>query len=489
MRIKLDSVSKFLNGIMILIFVSLITLGLFLGSTQSTDHLSALVYGILFFGAFFLLKPYIIGFAEKFGEVKCLVSLSVICFTVKLIWVLFIRVVPVSDYGVFFNYAQDLANDWDANNRYVALFPHIFGYSSFLSIFFKLLIPKFYIATGLNVVLSVISGILIFAIAKRLIDLRAAVTAYLFWILCPSQTMYNSLILSDLLYTTFILLFVYIVTEINAKDYKSGKKTIIKMALAGLFSGLLLRAINACRPIAAIFVIALFIWIFVLCTKHLKSKSFRNTWIPFICTLCAVYFLTGPLWNAYMTARIGEQPASVPGYNIYVGFNTKAKGMWNAEDRDLLTYYSEQEGATAQWAQEQMFEEAKDRIFSGDINFTKLFREKIKIFLGADNACVWYMNTYLEDTKSLAILCNAFYYMLLLQCVIGIAGVFNKYNKSTVSILILYVLGLTIAQMLVEVAPRYHYSILPFIILLGQTVLYGEKNPKYKFLITDEAKG
>ena len=32
----------------------------------------------------------------------------------------------------------------------------------------------------------------------------------------------------------------------------------------------------------------------------------------------------------------------------------------------------------------------------------------------------------------------------------------------------LYILGLTLAQMLVEVAGRYHYSMIPMLLLLGQ---------------------
>ena len=36
----------------------------------------------------------------------------------------------------------------------------------------------------------------------------------------------------------------------------------------------------------------------------------------------------------------------------------------------------------------------------------------------------------------------------------------------------LYVLGLTCAQMLVEVAGRYHYSLIPVLLLLGQAALF-----------------
>lgn len=45
----------------------------------------------------------------------------------------------------------------------------------------------------------------------------------------------------------------------------------------------------------------------------------------------------------------------------------------------------------------------------------------------------------------------------------------------------LYVIGLTCAQMLVEVAGRYHYSILPMLLMIGAGVAGGEvsnKSPK-----------
>ena len=54
----------------------------------------------------------------------------------------------------------------------------------------------------------------------------------------------------------------------------------------------------------------------------------------------------------------------------------------------------------------------------------------------------------------------------------------NK-NKSSLLIICLYVIGLTMAQMIVEVAPRYHYSAtIPMIFLaaFGIKHIYNKKN-------------
>ena len=49
-------------------------------------------------------------------------------------------------------------------------------------------------------------------------------------------------------------------------------------------------------------------------------------------------------------------------------------------------------------------------------------------------------------------------------------------HRSSVFILPLYVIGIICAQMLVEVAPRYHYSVIPFLIMIPQFYLFKKRN-------------
>ncbi|WP_205417743.1 hypothetical protein, partial [Escherichia coli] len=88
--------------------------------------------------------------------------------------------------------------------------------------------------------------------------------------------------------------------------------------------------------------------------------------------------------------RLGEEIASTPGYNFYVGFNTESSGTWNAADSELLLHYNDRPGWTANEVQKQMLEEAKKRIQSGSIDFPKLFFDKFIIFLGEDSQAVGY---------------------------------------------------------------------------------------------------
>ena len=191
--------------------------------------------------------------------------------------------------------------------------------------------------------------------------------------------------------------------------------------------------------------------------------------------MLTTYFLLGNLWQIYFTSRIGEAPASVPGYNIYVGFNEKAEGAWNQEDSDLLFSYSNQEGATADWAQKQMFNEAIERVTSENINFIGLFKNKLEFFLGKDSVCVAYCQDAVRGPDFMSMLCNTFYYLTILMSILGAYKLFATSHKSAVFILPLFVIGIVCAQMLVEVAPRYHYSVIPFLIIISQFYLFDKR--------------
>lgn len=481
----MEGICKLLKRSMLLLFAAIVIVSLYMGTRLGGSVFVAFVYGILLCCVCVKLMPQLVNCLAKVKEWKIFLILSVLCLMVKFSWIMIFRIEPAMDYATFYGYAEQLSQNWVANSRYVALFPHIFGYSSFLSIFIKIFGEGYYLAPILNVVLTLMSGMILYRIAKILINYQAAIFVYLLWILCPSQTIYNSLVLSEPLYTMLILAFILVLAEINRLNIMTTELNIWKKLGVGVAAGIILRAINCCRPIAAIFLVAIFIWIFVLRIKELREKQFREAWLPFLISLTFIYVMTGFLWDWYVTMRLGEEPASVPGYNIMVGFNADSLGTWNQEDSDLLYYYSDQEGSTAEWAQQQIFEDAKKRIFSGEIDFSYLMREKIKAFLGEDDACVSYHSAILTDVEDLSIICNSFYYAVLMLGLMGGIMLWKDSRRTVAILLPLYVIGLTLAQMLVEVAPRYHYSVLPIVMLLGQYALF-HGNKQYKIEKTSD---
>lgn len=391
--------------------------------------------------------------------------LSILCLAVKLFWVLTRRVPIAGDYEVFWGYANMFAEaqgPLEYGGGYMALFPHIFGYSTFLSAFLRVFGAKELLAPILNVLLSVCSGTILFQLCRRWSGLKGAVWVYLLWAFFPSQTMYNSLVLSEPLYTTLILLLLLALTEAETLQEDLVKKWWAG-PLIGAGLGLLLRWINGIRPVSAILLIALVIWLILL-----KETPKWRLWLPLLAVLLAVYSATGSLWNGWIARTIGMEPATTPGYNILVGFNETSEGTWNQEDSDLLYWYFGQPGATAQWAQEQMLGEAKARITSGEIDFPLLFLRKLGHFLAQDSACVGYETAILGTPQRWTVLCNSYYGAALLAAIGGVLVLWRREETGVTLIVPLFFLGLTMAHMLVEVAGRYHYSLIPMLLLMAQ---------------------
>lgn len=471
MEVRLNTASQLLKRLMLAILLLLVLDVLYLVVSRGAAYRQALLLGAAGAAAALLLLPSVSAALARLGPLRMWLMLSALCLAVKAAWVLLVRVPVSGDYAVFWGYANSLAGQEVIDGgRYMALFPHIFGYASVLSWLLRLFGQAPMLAQWLNVALSVCAGSLLFQLGRRWFGLPAGLGAYLFWILCPSQTMYNSLVLSEPLYTVMLLAFLLAVTELAGRAGRLHRPAITG-AVCGLGCALLLRWLNGVRPIAAVLVIAAFLWVLLLNADLLAERGWRRLWLPFLVVMAAAYLLTGPLWNGYIASRIGEEPAGVPGYSVLVGFNADSGGRWNQEDSDRLSDYSNQPGATASQAQERALEDALERIGSGEIDFPALFQDKLRTFLGSDDACVGYSAAALGHMRRYTLLCNSFYYGCLLLALAGAARLWRRSAGTAALLAPLYVLGLTSAQMLVEVAGRYHYSLLPMLILLAQAAL------------------
>lgn len=463
MKIWARRLSGFSQNLMLALFLLLCGLGLLSGAFRDAFHRKAFFLALVGLVLAWVFLPRLTGLLARLSVTRCCVLLVCLCFLVKLSWVLLVQVPIAGDYAVFWGYANSLAAQPVIDSgRYIALFPHIFGYAEFLSAFLALFGSSPWVPVLLNAALSVCAGYLIFLLCLDWFGQQAACGALLFWTFCPSQTMYNSLVLSEPLYTTLMLAFLLLVSRLTACT------KYVRMAAAGLLAGVLLRLIQATRPIGVIWAIAVVLWLLFLALPRWQKGEGRVLCFVFLPVMLAVYVLTGPLWQAHLAARIGEQPSMVPGYSLLVGFNEESAGCWNQENSDRLYQYSGQPGATAQWTQEQMKEDALERITAGDIQFPSLMYAKLRGLLGSDDSCVGYLSSVLRHTQFFRLICNGYYYLLVLLALAGAVRLWRNKSGAVCLLVPLYSEGLILAQMLVEVAGRYHYSLIPMLILLGQ---------------------
>ena len=237
----------------------------------NNDNYVTLILGFLlmcFVGTYILNKASL--YLEKLSEKKCIIFLVTFCFIIKLTWVLLHRIEPLVDYATFFYTAESLSESFVIDKRYVALFPHIFGYSWFLSFFIKIFGSSYMLPPIINVVLTTISMLLIYFICKKIIGSREAIIACILWILIPSQTIYNMFALSEPLYCTILLIIWIVMILIYEKIKNLDTK---KMLLYTILLAILLVLMNMARPIAAIPIIALIIWLLIIDTGHMANRK------------------------------------------------------------------------------------------------------------------------------------------------------------------------------------------------------------------------
>ena len=70
-------------------------------------------------------------------------------------------------------------------------------------------------------------------------------------------------------------------------------------------------------------------------------------------------------------------------------------------------------------------------------------------------------------------ICNVFYYGVFLAALAGLWRLLKSRAKDAGLLLPLFFLGLTLAHMLVEVSDRYHYSLIPILILVALELLFS----------------
>ena len=463
----MEKTSRTLSAMVLAVFALLFGLALLLGGAQP-EHLSycvAFALGVVGVGLYALFQrsprpsP---GFWERLGSRRTALLLLSFCFLVNLAWVLHFRLEPSRDHAVFWRTAVELAAGEPLSDRAtIAMFPHFLGYSAFLSLFLRLFGTGPLVAPVLNVCLTTLSGFFLYRLALRWRGQNSAALALLFWTLVPSKIFFNAMVLSEPYYTCLVLGALWLTAEAEAVRPRP-----LSAALMGLLAGLLLGLAQTARPIAAAAVLALLLWLLFL--RGERGKELRRAWFAFCALLLAAWLVTGLLWNAAAAGTLGEEPAALSGYSLYAGLNPASLGTNSAEDMDAMQELLEREGSAAA-AQREMLQYARERLRSGTVPFGRLLVSKLRSFLGCDEGGAYLSRAGLRDRayQLLALYSNVWYYAVGMLALWGAWRLFRSGERRTILLIPLYIIGLTLAQLLTEVGARSHYSILPMLILLA----------------------
>ena len=471
----LNRISDILIRIMLGIFMALLSLGVLLGTfgkLESPSYVLALLFaaGLFVLGLWLRTKcSYRLSQWYRPGPFLTGLVLSLFCFALNLIWVLNFQIEPTVDFYTFYETACQLAAGEHVNWLYLGLFPHILGYSTFLSWFIKLFGPSLLVASVVNVGLTTVSGVCIYLLCLRWAGYRAAAFGFFFWSICPSKLLYNAMVMSEPLYTCCILLFLLLLSLALDEGLSFWARCLLALPL-GALCGVLLLSINVVRPVAMILMIAFFLWLLLLRGRALKQIKAWGLLALFTLAMLFSYSRCSDQWRFWEYVHVFEPTSPIPAYNIYVGLNPDSMGSYSDEDMSLLwDYRYDEENGSAVYAQEQMLQEAKKRLASGEINFPKLFAVKLAKLMGNDEGGAFYAKGELSSRqfRLWALLSNVYYYLLVILCLAGVAALFRRPPRSTLCMAPLYCIGLILAHLIIEVSGRYKYSLIPMLIILA----------------------
>lgn len=401
--------------------------------------------------------------------------LIILTFIPRYLWINVVNVRPMADFDTYHIFATAISQGRFTGNEYISLFPHYIAYPAFLSIFYHLFGSRTIIVYLLNIFFSCGITVLIYLIGCKLIDRRSGIIAAVIWAFWPSQIFYSVLVATEITFTFLILLCIYFFLRATSVK-RTFTKSISLFAVLGIMSAIS----NSIRPIALILLAAIAIYYIYISEPFLFNKRVLLSKTIVLLTLLTSYIVTSSVILQIISLAIDRDVPKYPfGFNLYVGSNYLSSGTWNAEDSNYLFGLVEQKRFTSQEIHNILFKRGIERIKSRTLleNLT-LVINKHGVMWAADHDSIEYAKAGIEKEKPpvqafykyekiLILLSNFYYYLILVFCMVGAIKCI-KYNECGLNILpILFVSGMVIVHMMVEVAGRYHFPAISLFALLG----------------------
>lgn len=404
---------------------------------------------------------------------------------------------PASDYKTYFEIGDylnrgTLTKAGTGYCDYIAMFPHVYGYPSFLAWLFRHFGTKVSVAQYANLVLSVATVFLTYRTGRlaagRMVGLTALVLAA-FW---PSQVLYSTMVASEFLFSFLLMLGVYLFV-LSMKVCTPQMRHPVLGVLLHIAIGVCLGFCASVRPMALIAVITIVLCIFTqrlfLPAEKEEQPSISlmilsRGWMRcLIIILCYVLITTAT--NMTIERTVDRKLASGStsfGYNLLVGLNAQSEGGWNQEDATYLYDAYDRTGDAGQ-AHLACRDLAIQRLTRDPESLFNLFLRKYHVLWGNDDYGGTWNLVFLDEQGNLTPERESFlygsrdwgnlYYLLCLAFA-GIAGIFLwKKGNDTEFVFVLIFVGTVGMHLFVESQNRYHYHALYMFALLAGCAVDG----------------
>lgn len=306
---------------------------------------------------------------------------TIVGIILSLLWIIFVKTQPFSDFAYYNTIANQVAKGGQWGDTYTSV-----GYSIILGFVYKIFGNSLITAKLFNVVLTTLSYIIFYKILMKLpIKESRRKIIYTLFVLFPSNIFYNSLLATEIVFTTIFLL----VTLLYYSDIK------YKYALIGI-----LVAVNSMiKPFFIVFFFAIFL-------VELLSKVGLLKAIKHSVVILAISLLVLSPWVYRNTKLVGQFTfiSNNGGIVLYINNNSQNnQGRWMDATKveNSIVNTEEYKNANATEKNKMLSQAAKKWIVNHpgkfiELGFKRLFNT---YFVGDDITYAFYgagMNTVLQ---------------------------------------------------------------------------------------------
>lgn len=396
---------------------------------------------------------------------------------VSILWVIFIKTTPISDFNYYNHLAIDIANGgfWGDTRQAI-------GYPITLGFVYWIFGAGIIKAKIFNLILTAMSYILFYYILKKL-DIKEIVRkiTFIIFVLFPNNIFYNSILAKEILMTTALLM----VTAIYLSKVKH------KYVYMGILTGF----ITIIHASFLVYVLGIFL-VELICTKKLKKTVLSSLTI-----LLFALLTISPL--VYRNSQLMGQLTYVStnsGVVLYINNNSQNNtGGWMSSSNvknSVVNTTAYKNGNRATRC--KIFKAAASKwISSHPARFVKLgiMRLKKTYFAGEDISWVYPGNNFsYEQEHKLQVITQiirkvvfipALIYILILSLMKIIDLIKNKGNRDDINyrfqvyiLMLFYMFSLT--QFITEGQSRYFFPLIFIMVFLFVQFIYGILDRAYR---------
>lgn len=406
-----------------------------------------------------------------------LVVLALLALIPRLVWIYFIRTQPFSDFLHLYNYGVNASNgDFKGFVDFYAVFPFKMSFGLALAGLYSVFGTGLLVAKLFNVIISVCLVFIVYAGGKLLYGEKAARISGLLLALWPADIMFTSVIASEhlflVLFTGAVVLILNFIQKYSFRNYGIANGNLSLLAI-----GLLTALAQLIRPMAMLLLPVFAVYVLLFKQYRADSLASLGLKVKSILLVFAAYYMAINLINIPVQKVTGvDVTRSDSGFNLLVGTNDKANGMFNDEDFSIIAKYD--------YDIDRVHAEARkiaiERITSNPQKLPGLFLRKIDKLWGNENYGYYWSTTPVKDSmlentvksypRVFYGISQAFYVLVMLM---GICACFYNLREKRYDVLIVLMIfgGIFLSYLLLEVQSRYHLPVMPLLILLGGSFL------------------